>query len=339
MSDLPSTMHAWQVVRHGDPAYALERREVSVPRPGPGQLVARVAACALNYPDTMLAAGTYQQRPELPFTPGIELSGHVAAVGDGVTDHAVGDRVLGLPALPHGALADYAVMSADTAFAAPESLDDAKASALYVAYQTGWFGLHRRARLQAGETLVVHAATGGVGSAAVQLGLAAGARVVAVVGGPDKAEVAWWLGADEVVDRHAAGDLAGLVGALKAACGPHGADVVYDPVGGDAFAASTKVVAFEGRIVVVGFTSGTAAQAATNHALIKNYSVLGLHWGLYQQHDPAAVQHAQREIHELVAAGLVDPWVSERIGPDDVPDALSRLAAGRTTGRVVVVGA
>ena len=336
MSDLPATMQAWQVVRHGDPASALERVEVPVPLPGPGQVVVRVAACALNFPDTMLAAGTYQLRPELPFTPGIELSGHVVAVGDGVTAHTAGDRVLGTPALPHGALAEYAVMPAETAFAAPDSLDDAQAAALYVAYQTGWFGLHRRARLQPGETLLVHAATGGVGSAAVQLGLAAGARVVAVVGGPDKAEVAWWLGADEVVDRHAAGDVSALVGALKQACGPRGADVVYDPVGGDAFAASTKVVAFEGRIVVVGFTSGTVPQAATNHALVKNYGVLGLHWGLYQQHDPAAVQQAQREINDLVAAGLVDPWVSERIGPDDVPDALARLAAGRTTGRVVV---
>jgi NADPH2:quinone reductase len=336
MSVVPGTMQAWQVVRYGDPASALERHEIPVPQPGPGEILVRVAACALNYPDTMLAAGTYQLRPELPFTPGIELCGHVVAVGDGVEDREVGERVLGLPALPHGALADYAVMPAHSAFAAPESLDDAQAAALYVGYQTGWFGLHRRARLQPGETLLVHAATGGVGSAAVQLGLAAGARVVAVVGGPDKVEKAHWLGADEVVDRHAAGDLAGLVAALKDACGPGGADVVYDPVGGDAFAASTKVVAFEGRIVVVGFTSGTVPQAAANHALVKNYGILGLHWGLYQQHDPAAVQQAQHEIHQLVAAGLVDPLVSERIGEDDVPEALTRLAAGRTTGRVVV---
>jgi NADPH2:quinone reductase len=228
------------------------------------------------------------------------------------------------------------VTSAATTFAAPPELDDAEASALYVAYQTGWFGLHRRARLQPGETLVVHAAAGGVGSAAVQLGRAAGARVVAVVGGAAKVEVARALGADEVVDRRAFADVATLAAALRAACGPAGADVVYDPVGGDAFAASTKVVAFEGRIVVVGFTSGTIPQAATNHALVKNYGVLGLHWGAYQTAAPQLVRRAQREIEDLVRAGSVRPLVSEHVGLDDVPDALRRLAAGRTTGRVVV---
>ena len=259
-------------------------------------------------------------------------------MGEGVTGFAMGDRVLGMSSVPHGALARFAVMSASAAFAAPPSLDDASAAGLHVAYQTGWFGLHRRARLQSGETLLVHAAAGGVGSAAVQLGKAAGARVVAVVGGPRKAEVARELGADAVVDRHAAGDLAGLVTALKEACGPRGADVVYDPVGGEAFTAATKVVAFEGRIVVVGFASGTIPQAATNHALVKNYGVLGLHWGRYLERDPALVRQAQTEIDRLVAARLVRPLVSERIGPDDVPAALDRLAAGDTIGRVVVVG-
>ncbi|WP_460460609.1 NADPH:quinone oxidoreductase family protein [Angustibacter peucedani] len=330
-------MQAWQVVRHGDPSSALERREVPVPDVGPGQVLVEVAACALNFPDVLLAAGQYQVRPELPFTPGIELCGRVVAVGPDVDGPEVGDRVLGMPALPHGALGDYAVASAATVFPASEHLDDAEAAALYVAYQTGWFGLHRRARLQAGETLLVHAAAGGVGSAAVQLGKSAGARVVAVVGGPAKVEVARGLGADEVVDRHEAGDVPGLVAALKDVLGPGGADVVYDPVGGDAFAASTKVVAFEGRVVVVGFTSGQVPQAATNHALVKNYGVLGLHWGMYQERAPQLVRQAQEEVDALVAAGLVRPLVSERVGVDDVPEALGRLASGATTGRVVVV--
>ncbi|KQX65819.1 alcohol dehydrogenase [Angustibacter sp. Root456] len=330
-------MRAWQVVRHGAPSDALERREVPVPQPGAGELLVQVDACALNFPDVLLAAGQYQLRPDLPFTPGIELVGRVAAVGESVEGFGVGDRVIGMPQLPHGAFADYAILPTRTAFAAPEALDDARAASLYVAYQTGWFGLHQRARLQAGETVVVHAASGGVGSAAVQLAQAAGARVVAVVGGEAKAEVAWALGADEVVDRTQCDGADGLAAALKQACGPRGADVVYDPVGGDAFAASTKVVAFEGRIVVVGFTSGRIPQAAANHLLIKNYSVLGLHWGRYQDVAPELVRQAQDDINELVAAGLVEPLVSERVGADDVPDALQRLASGATTGRVVVV--
>ena len=332
----PAVARAWQVVRHGEPLEALELRDAPVPAPGPGRLLVRVSACALNFPDVLLARGQYQVRPAVPFTPGIELVGMVAALGDGVTGFAVGDRVLGMPELPHGALAEFAVTVAATTFAAPPELDDAEASALYVGYQTGWFGLHRRARLQRGETVVVHAAAGGVGSAAVQLGRAAEARVVAVVGGAAKGDVARALGADEVVDRHACSDVAGLVTALKAACGPRGADVVYDPVGGDAFAASTKVVAFEGRIVVVGFTSGTIPQAATNHLLVKNYGVLGLHWGAYQSAAPQLVRNAQREIQGLVRSGSVRPLVSERVGLQDVPQALQRLASGRTTGRVVV---
>jgi NADPH:quinone reductase len=332
----PATSRAWQVVVHGEPAGALALRDVPVPSPAAGQLLVRVRACALNFPDVLLARGLYQVRPPLPFTPGIELVGTVAALGPDVEGFAVGDRVLGMPELPHGALADYAVTAAATTFVAPAELDDAHASALYVAYQTGWFGLHRRAALRPGETLLVHAAAGGVGSAAVQLGRAAGARVVAVVGGPAKAEVARELGAHEVVDRNALPDVAALAAALRAACGPGGADVVYDPVGGDAFAASTKVVAFEGRIVIVGFTSGVIAQAATNHALIKNYGVLGLHWDRYHTAAPELVRSAQQEIDRLVRSGDVQPLVSEQIGLADVPDALERLASGRTTGRIVV---
>lgn len=331
-------MRAWQVVRHGEPADALQRREVPVPVPGAGQVLVQVSACALNFPDALLARGQYQVRPPLPFTPGIELCGTVVAVGEGVPEARLGERVLGMPALPDGALADYAIASAATVFAAPESLDDATASALYVGYQTGWFGLHRRAALQSGETVLVHAAAGGVGSAAVQLAKAAGARVVAVVGGAEKATVAAALGADVVIDRLAHDGVSGLVEVLKAACGPGGADVVYDPVGGDAFTASTKVIAFEGRIVVVGFTSGTVPQAATNHLLVKNYGVLGLHWGRYQDVAPELVRHAQDEITALVASGHVLPLVSRRVGGADVPQAIAELAAGRTTGRVVVVG-
>lgn len=329
---VPQAMQAWQVVRHGPPVQSLELREVGVPTPGPDQVLVRVQAAALNFPDVLLAAGRYQVRPELPFTPGIEMCGTVVAAGGADGNRLVGRRVVGMTTLPHGSLAPYAVAPAAMVFDAPEPLDDAEAASLYVGYQTGWFGLHRRAGLREGETLLVHAAAGGVGSAAVQLGKAAGARVVGVVGSAAKAEVARAMGADLVVDR-SAGD---LVPALKEALGPGGADVVYDPVGGDAFAASTKVIAFEGRIVVVGFASGQIAQAATNHALVKNYGVLGLHWGAYQTRAPQLVRQAHDEITALCDRGLVRPHVSQRLPFGEAVAGLDDLAAGRTTGRVVV---
>lgn len=224
-------------------------------------------------------------------------------------------------------------VEAAAALPAPDALDDAEAAALHIGYQTGWFGLHRRARLQSGETLLVHAAAGGVGSAAVQLGKAAGATVIGVVGGDDKARVARELGCDLVLDRRADD----IVAAVKEATGGRGADVVYDPVGGDAFVKSVKCVAFEGRIVVVGFASGIVPQAALNHALVKNYAILGLHWGLYNTHDPAAVRACHEELTKLAAQGTVKPLVSERVPLEGAADAVQRVADGVTTGRVVVV--
>lgn len=330
---LPERMQAWQVVVHGSPADALRLQEVEVPRPGAGQVLLRVAATALNFPDVLLAAGQYQVRPPLPFTPGVEACGEVVEVGDGVDAGLVGTRVLGMLALPHGGFAPYASADAGAVHPAPGALDDAAAASLYIGYQTAWFALHRRARLQAGETVLVHAAAGGVGSATVQLAKAAGARVVGVVGGAAKVEVARGVGCDDVVDRTAHED---LVPVLREVLGRHGADVVVDPVGGSAYDASTKVVAFEGRIVVVGFTSGRIAQAATNHVLVKNYAVLGLHWGEYHRHDPQAVRDCHAELVRLAVEGVVRPLVSERVALAEVPDALTRLAAGRTTGRVVV---
>ncbi|MGW9074853.1 zinc-binding dehydrogenase, partial [Streptomyces yangpuensis] len=183
------------------------------------------------------------------------------------------------------------------------------------------------------ETLLVHAAAGGVGSAAVQLGKAAGATVIGVVGGKDKARTAEELGCDLVIDRTAEE----IAPRVKEFTGGRGADVVYDPVGGDAYTASAKCVAFEGRIVVVGFASGTVPAPALNHALVKNYSVLGLHWGLYAAKDPAAVLACHTELTRLAAEGAVTPLVSERVPLTAAADAVQRLADGTTTGRLVVV--
>jgi NADPH2:quinone reductase len=320
-------VRAWQVVGHGEPVAALRLAEVAEPEPGEGQLLVRVRGAALCFPDLLMCRGAYQVRPPLPFTLGVEAAGEVVAAGPGVAGFAPGDRVLGMPGI--GGLAELALFDAVRTFRAPDELDDAGAAALHMNYQTAHFALHRRAGLQAGETVLVHAAAGGVGSATVQLAKAAGARVVAVVGGPAKAGTARELGADVVVDRHTE-DFVTVVKDLG------GAHVVVDPVGGDAFTGSTRCIAFEGRIVVVGFTGGSFAQVATNHVLIKNYAVLGLHWGNYSRHEPRLVAKVHDELVEGVKAGTVRPLVSERLPMDAVPDGLTRLGAGATIGRLVV---
>ncbi len=326
-------MKAWRVSDLGEPRDVMSLDEVPVPQPGAGQLLVRVLGAAANFPDVLMCRGLYQVKPPLPFTPGVELCGEVAVLGPGATGFAVGDRVMGSPVLPSGGFAELALMDTATTFPAPNGLDNAQAAAFYIGYQTGWFGLHRRAHLQPGETLLVHAAAGGVGSAAFQLGKAAGAYVIGVVGGPEKAEVARKLGADVVVDRHTQD----FVAVVKDVTGGHGADVVYDPVGGDAYQRSTKCIAFEGRILVVGFAGGQIQSAALNHALVKNYSIVGLHWGLYTTKDPALVRVCHDELSELVAQGVAKPLVSERLGLDGVADGLQRLADGATVGRVVYV--
>ncbi|MFJ2112588.1 MULTISPECIES: NADPH:quinone oxidoreductase family protein [unclassified Streptomyces] len=316
-------MQAWRVHRNGEPGEVMRLDEVERPVPGDGQVLLRVLAANVNFPDALLCRGQYQVRPPLPFTPGVEICGETPD----------GRRVIATPALPNGGLADYVVVDEATLLPAPGTFDDAEAAALHIGYQTGWFALHRRANLRAGETLLVHAAAGGVGSAAVQLGKAAGATVIGVVGGADKAAVARELGCDLVIDRRTDD----IVAAVKEATGGRGADVVYDPVGGDAYAKSVKCVAFEGRIVVVGFASGTIPSPGLNHALVKNYSILGLHWGLYNAKDPAAVARCHEELTALAEQGAIRPLISERVPMKDAADAVQRVADGVTTGRVVVL--
>lgn len=327
-------MKAWRVHKNGEPREVMGLEDVPDPEPGPGEVLVRVRAANVNFPDALMCRGEYQVKPSFPFTPGVELCGEVLAVGEGSGEEApaVGARVIAQPSLPAGGFAERAVVSAASARSAPEALDDAEAAALHIGYQTGWFGLHRRARLQPGETLLVHAAAGGVGSAAVQLGKAAGARVIGVVGGESKARVARELGCDVVVDRRQDD----IVAAVKEATDGRGADVVYDPVGGDAYAKSVKCIAFEGRVVIVGFASGAVPTPGLNHALIKNYAILGLHWGLYNTKDPAAVQACHGELTALAADGSVKPLVSERVPLEEGADAVQRVFDGITTGRVVI---
>jgi NADPH2:quinone reductase len=316
-------MQAWQVHENGEPSEAMRLTEVERPTPGEGQVLLKVRAANINFPDVLMCRGHYQVRPPLPFTPGVEICGETED----------GRRVIANPALPYGGFAEYAIADAAALLPAPESLDDAETAALHIGYQTSWFALHRRAHLEAGETLLVHAAAGGVGSAAVQLGKAAGATVIGVVGGAEKAVVARELGCDVVIDRRAED----VVAAVKAATGGRGADVIYDPVGGDAYTQSTKVVAFEGRIVVVGFASGTIPSPGLNHALVKNYSIQGLHWGLYATKNPKLIQHCHEQLTDLAARGVIKPLVSERVPLSGAAAAVQRVADGVTTGRVTIL--
>lgn len=298
--------------------------DVEQPTPADGQVLVKVRAAALNFPDVLMAMGTYQEKPPLPYIPGVELCGEVVDTGQ---------RVIGSPAGGPGAFAEYALMDAKSAFPAPEGLSDEKAAALYLTYQTGYVGLHRRAHIQPGEWVLVHAGAGGVGSAAIQLAKAAGARVIATAGGARKVEVCRQLGADHAVD-YTADD---FVQVVKDVTGGHGADIVYDPVGGDVFDKSRKCIAFEGRLVVVGFTSGRIPEAPANHLLVKNYSVVGLHWGLYRKHDPALFGMVHEQLTRLVEEGHIDPLVSQALPLEEAPQALKALADRSTVGKVVLV--
>ncbi len=325
-------MRAWRAHAHGEPDDVLRLDEVDPPVPPPGHVAVDVRAAGLNFADLLLCRGTYQERPPLPFTPGLELSGVVRRVGAGVDGVRVGDRVAALPALPHGALAEVAVARAADCLPLPADVDDRTAAAMEITYQTGWFGLRHRAALQPGETLVVHAGASGVGSAAIQLGVAFGARVIATAGGPEKVQRCLELGAHEAIDYRGVD----LVEALRAATDGRGADVIYDPVGGDVFDASRRCLAFEGRLVVVGFASGRVPEPPMNHALVKNYTIIGLHWGAYRTHDPALVRRAHDELIAMVQSGAVAPLVMAVRPFADVPAALDLLRDRGAVGKVVI---
>jgi len=327
-------VRAWQITRLAEPREALDLRDVEIPVRGAGELRVRVLAAAVNFPDVLMCRGIYQVRPDLPFTLGLELCGEVIEACPTDDRFAVGDRIMGMAKPPSGSFADEAIMLSTSAFAVPPELTTEEAAGFTVAYQTAWTALHRRAGIRRGETLLVTAAAGGVGSAAVQLGRAAGARVIAVVGGQAKVTAAEALGAHVVIDRHTDD----VVERIKEATGGGGVDVVVDPVGGAAYAWATKCIAFEGRIVVVGFAGGDIQEARLNHALIKNYSILGLHWGMYTTAAPAVVREATRSLEELVRVEGLRPLVGDAMPFLDTPRAVQHLADGGTVGRIVIRG-
>ncbi len=328
-------MRAWRVHEVGEPEAVLRLEDdVADPVPGPGEAVIRVEATAVNFADILLCRGSYQVRPPRPFTPGLETCGVVEAVGDGV-DLPVGARVAGLSALPSGGYAERALVRAGAAVVMPDDIPAPDATVLYTTYQTSHVALHHRAHLQTGEWLLVHAAASGVGAAALQLGLAAGARVIATAGGPDKVARCVAAGAHHAIDYTSAD----LYAEVMAITGGHGVDVAYDPVGGEAGDVTRRLMAWEGRLLVIGFASGTVPSYPGNHVLVKNYSVVGVHWGAYADHDNgrAVIEGAQADLVRLYRSGAVRPDVTAALPLAGVRDALALVGGRRSSGRLVIV--
>ena len=326
-------MKAWVVRQLGGPE-TMRFEELAEGEPADGMIRIRLRASAINYFDSLMIAGQYQTKPDLPFVPGSEVSGEVISAPTG-SGFQAGDRVMALmdnQGLTRGGYAEVADAAPGSVAPMPAKMGFDEAAAFTLIFQTGWFGLHRRANLKAGETLLVHAGAGGVGSAAIQLGKAAGAIVIATAGSDEKVEVCRELGADHAINYKTQD----FVEEVKKITGGRGADVVYDPVGGDVYDRSTKCIAFEGRIVIVGFTSGRIPQAATNHVLVKNYSVVGLHWGLYSKRAPELIPLATKALLELYDAGKIKPYVSTRLPLSEAPRALTSVAEGKSTGKVIL---
>jgi NADPH2:quinone reductase len=301
-----------------------------LPEPGPDEVLIQVHAAGVNFADTLMVNGTYQETPAPPFVPGLEVAGEVAAVGAAVHRVGVGDRVLAI--LSHGGFAEYALARAADVFALPDSMDTVTAAGFPITYGTAHGALVWRAQLRHGETLLVHGAAGGAGLAAVEVGKALGAGVIATAGGADKTEVASAHGADRVVNYQDA-DVRTRV---KDLTGGRGADVVFDPVGGDIFDASLRCVAWGARIVVIGFASGTVPHPPANILLVKNVAVLGLHWGSYRRHAPDLLRQQFTELFRWHDSGLLHPHVGETHDLADAVTALGNLKARRSRGKVVL---
>jgi NADPH2:quinone reductase len=304
--------------------------ERPAPVVGPGQLGVEVRAAGCNFFDILLVQGRYQVKPPFPFVPGGEVAGVVREVGAGVTGFAPGDRVLA--AVPMGGYAERIALPAAFAHRMPEEMSFEEGAALPIVYPTSYAGLVFRAALQRGETLLVHAAAGGVGLAAVQIGKALGARVIATAGGVEKLHVALEAGADVGID-YSEED---FVERVKEFTGGRGADVIYDSVGGDVFDRSLKCIAWNGRLLVIGFASGTIPTVAANRILLKNVSVVGLHWGAYAKHEPERVPETFAALFRLYAEKQIRPVIYRSYPLEEAADALAALGSRKTHGKVVL---
>jgi NADPH2:quinone reductase len=309
---------------------ALAVHEIDEPAVAPGTLLVDVRAAGCNFFDILMARGQYQVRPPFPFVPGAELAGVVRAVGEGVDAFSPGDRVLAAPGL--GAFAERALVPARAAWRMPDAMPFAEGAAFPIVYPTSYAGLVFRAGLRRGETLLVHAAAGGVGLAAVQIGKSLGARVIATAGGAEKLEVARRAGADVALDYRDAG----WVEAVREATSGRGADVVYDSVGGDVTDASLRCIAWNGRLLVIGFASGQIPSVKLNRVLLKNIALVGLHWGAHAQHEPARVGETFAALFALYRTGAVRPLVYRAYPLAELPAALAALGGRRSWGKIVV---
>ncbi|MBF9196333.1 NADPH:quinone oxidoreductase family protein [Microvirga terrestris] len=315
----------------------LVQESVAEPSPKPGEILLAVKACGVNYPDALIIEDRYQFKPERPFAPGSEVSGIVEAVGEGVSFLKAGDRVIG--SCGWGGMAEKLALSADRCIPMPDAMPFDEAAAFVMTYGTSYHALKDRAGLKTGETLLVLGAAGGVGLAAVELGKAMGAKVIAAVSSEEKAALAKQHGADESIvyapgpfDRDG---IKALAEQFKTVCGPNGADVVYDPVGGDYSEAALRAIAWEGRFLVVGFPAGIP-KLPLNLPLLKSCQIVGVFWGAFAKRDPKANGANLRELLDLYAGGTIKPVISERVPLARAGEAIAALSARKALGKIVV---
>ncbi len=323
------------IVREHGPLENLRLEEVPDPAaPGPGEVLVDVHAASVNFPDLLVIGGTYQILPPRPFSPGKDMAGVVAAVGAGVTSVKPGDRVAAQH--EYGAYAQKCVVPQHNCYPMPDSMSYADAAAMGIAYPTAHFALIERARWQPGETVLINGAAGGVGIATIEVAKALGATVVASVGSAAKAEVARQHGADHVVRT----DVPNLRDAFRdqvyAAVGKRGIDVIVDPVGGDVFDASLRVIAWSGRLVVVGFAEGRIPEVKAGHLLVKNISLLGLQYSAYRDRQPEKVQRVQRELFDWYVAGKIRPHVMKAYPLAQYQEALRVVKDREVIGKIVI---
>ena len=323
-------MKAWRVHEWGEPE-TLKFEDIPAPEPAPGQVRIKVHAAGLNFFDILQVQGKYQVKPPFPFTPGAEVAGVVDAVGEGATEFSPGSRVL---SITHGSgMAEYCIGRTGMTFPIPTGMDFAEAAAMPIVYHTSYFALRERALLQPGEWLLVHAGASGVGVSAIQLGRAFGARVIATAGSAQKLEFAKSLGAEYTINYSDAA----WVDQVKQITDGKGADVIYDPVGGDVFDLSTKCIAPGGRILVIGFASGRIPTIAVNRILIKDMAVVGALWGPFAAAHPDYLAEAQSALAKMYEDGQITPPRPQGYPLEKAPTALRDLANRKILSKAVLI--